>query len=275
MTADALLHVFQLAFVQRIVAVALLASVASGMIGSLVVARRMTYLAAAIAHCVLGGVGASQYLQARFDWSWCTPMFGATVAAVLAAVTIGLLTLRGREREDTVIGAVWAVGMAIGLLCIARTPGYVVDPMAYVFGDILLVSPRDVPRTLLVDGLVLLVVATCWRPIVAVSFDPDFAALRGIRAGRWHLMLLVLTALCVVVLVKLVGLVLAIAMLTLPAATASRLTRTLGGMMAVASALAMIASLGGLALSYIQDLPTGPTMVVVAGAIYLLVRAVR
>ncbi len=268
-----LIELVQLPFVQRIVLVALLAGVAAGMIGSLVVARRTTYLAAAIAHCTLGGIGAAEYLAARFGLAWCTPMLGATAAAVVAALVIGLLTLGRREREDTIIGAVWTVGMAVGLLLLARTPGYVGDPMAYIFGDVLLITPHDVPRTLLVDGVVLLVVAAAWRPILAVSFDPDFAALRGIRAARWHLMLLVLTALCVVVLVKLVGIVLAIALLTLPAAIAGRFTQTLGGMMLAASLTAILVSLAGLTLSYARDLPAGPTIVVVAAALYLLARA--
>lgn len=271
--SPSLIELVQLAFVQRIVLVALLAGVAAGVIGSLVVARRTTYLAAAIAHCTLGGIGAAEYLAARYGLSWCTPMLGATVAAILAALAIGLLTLGRREREDTVIGAVWTVGMALGLLLLARTPGYVGDPLAYVFGDVLLITRHDVPRTLLVVGVALLVIAAAWRPILAVSFDPDFAALRGIRAARWHLMLLVLTALCVVVLVKLVGIVLAIALLTLPAAIGGRLTRTLGGMMFAASGIAIGVSVAGLAISYVQDLPSGPTIVILAAALYLLIRA--
>lgn len=268
-----LIELLHWGFVQRIVLVALLAALAAGMMGSLVVARRTTYLAAAIAHCTLGGIGAAAYLSSRYGLGWCTPMLGATVSAILAALAIGLLSLGRREREDTIIGAVWTVGMAVGLLLLAHTPGYVGDPLAYVFGDILLISRHDVPRSLLVDGVILLVLAAGWRPILAVSFDPDFAALRGIRAARWHLLLLVLTALCVVVLVKLVGIVLAIALLTLPGAIAGRFTRTLGGMMAAASAVAMLASIAGLAISYLRDLPAGPTIVIVAAGLYLLVRA--
>ena len=129
-------------FFRYALVVGLLASVSLGIVGSYVVTRRITYIAAAISHCVLGGIGAALYLNVACGWTWCNPMLGALAAALLSAVVIGLVSLYARQREDTVISAVWAMGMAIGLLFFAKTPGYV-DAMSYLFGDILL----DLRRT--------------------------------------------------------------------------------------------------------------------------------
>ena len=133
----------------------MLGSLAFGIVGSYVVVRRITYIAGAISHCVLGGIGAALYLQYKFDLNWLHPMLGALVVALLAALIIGFVSIYVREREDTVIGALWVFGMAIGLLFIAKTPGYV-DPMGYLFGNILLISKYDL---WMIAGL-----DTCWRP---------------------------------------------------------------------------------------------------------------
>ena len=131
------------AFLQYALIMGLLASVACGVVGSYVVARRISYLAAGIAHSVLGGMGLARYLQVVHGWDWFHPLLGAGLAALLAATVIGLISLRAKEREDTAIGAVWAVGMAIGIIFITRTPGYNQDLMSYLFGNILMVTGND------------------------------------------------------------------------------------------------------------------------------------
>src|SRR5271167_4041305 len=113
-----------------------LSSVALGIIGTYVVTRRISYIAGAISHSVLGGIGAALYLQVVWHCRWCDPMFGAVTAALASALLIGAVSLRAKQREDTVIGAIWSVGMAVGLLFFAKTPGYS-DPMSYLFGNIL------------------------------------------------------------------------------------------------------------------------------------------
>lgn len=246
-----------------------LAAVSFGVVGTYVVAKRITYLAGAIAHCVLGGIGAGLYLQHQVGLAWFDPIYGALLAALLAALIIGLVSLHAKQREDTVIGALWATGMAIGLLFIAKTPGYV-EPMSYLFGNILLISRHDI---WLVTGLNLLVVAVALlfhRQLQAVCFDEEFARLRGINTDFYTLLLLCLTALTVVLLVRVVGIVLVIALLTLPAAVAGIFAATLGRMMIGAVLACLLFVTTGLAVSFNLDLPSGPVIILVAAAGYIL-----
>jgi zinc transport system permease protein len=255
---------------QLALATGVLASIACGIVGSYVVTRRITYIAGAISHCVLGGMGAAGYLKFRYGWGEFTPLWGAVFASIISALIIGLVSLRAKEREDTVIGAIWAVGMATGVLFIAKTPGYDKDLMSYLFGNILMVSPDDL---WLLAGLDLLIVAAgllFYNKFLAVCFDEEFARLRGIAVEFYYLLLLCLIALTVVVLVKVVGIILVIALLTLPAATAGQFARTLTRMMIGATLICMATTIGGLALSYGPDLPAGATMIVLSAAVYVL-----
>jgi len=245
------------------------ASVAFGIVGTYVVTRRITYIAGAISHCVLGGIGASLYLRAVMKWDWLNPMYGAVFAALLAALTIGFVSLRAKQREDTVIGALWSVGMAVGILFIAKTPGYV-DPMSYLFGNILLVSKQDLALVLGLDALVLVLALLFYNKFLAVCFDEKFARLRGINVEFYYLLLLCLTALTVVLLVTVVGIVMVIALLTLPAAVAGQFSSRLWKMMILSIILSMFFTSAGIALSYGSDLPSGPVIIVIAGVSYLL-----
>ncbi len=258
------------AFLRTALAGGLLASVAAGVMGSFVVSRRITYLAGGIAHSVLGGLGAAVYLRWALGWEWVDPIYGAVAAALLSALVIGIVSLRAREREDTLISAIWAVGMAAGVLFIYATPGYAVDPMSYLFGNILMISAREVWLVAALDIVILVVVGAYYRRLVAVAFDEEFARLRGVRVPVFYLVLLCLTALTVVALVAVVGIVLAIALLSLPAAAAGRFSRTIFGMMLLAVALSAVATVGGLAASWGPDLPAGAMIVLVAGGLYLV-----
>jgi zinc transport system permease protein len=261
-------------FLRHALVAGILAGVACGVVGAYVVVRRITYIAGAIAHCVLAGLGLAQYLEVVHQWP-VRPMHGGLAAAVLAALIIGLVTLYAREREDTIIGAVWAIGMAIGILFIALTPGYHEDLMSYLFGNILLVARGDLWTMAVLDGVVVLLGLGLYPQLEAVCFDEEFARLRGLKVELYVLLLMVLTALTVVLLISVVGIVLVIALLTLPAAIAGQLTSTLRAMMAVATILAVTFTTAGLAISYAPDLPAGATTIVVAGTAYLGVSAAR
>ena len=245
------------------------ASVAFGIVGTYVVTRRITYIAGAISHCVLGGIGASLYFRAVMKWDWLNPMYGAVFAALLAALIIGFVSLRAKQREDTVIGALWSVGMAAGILFIAKTPGYV-DPMSYLFGNILLVSKQDLALVLGLDALVLVLALLFYNKFLAVCFDEKFARLRGINVEFYYLLLLCLTALTVVLLVTVVGIVMVIALLTLPAAVAGQFSSRLWKMMLLSICFSMFFTSAGIALSYESNLPSGPVIIVIAGLSYLL-----
>ena len=257
-------------FLRYAFAAGMLASVAFGVVGTYVIARRISYIAAAVAHCVLGGIGVALYLQKEAGLTWCRPMYGAIASALVAAVVIGLVSLYAREREDTVIGAVWAVGMATGVLFLAKTSGYV-DPSSYLLGNILMISRQDLWFVAGLDVAVVGLGLLFYNKLVAVCFDEEFARLRGVRVEVYYLLLLCMTALTVVLLVNVVGIVMVIALLTLPAAVAGQFSRRMWQMMALAVLFCMAFTGVGLGFSYAYELPSGATIILLGGGVYLLV----
>jgi zinc transport system permease protein len=267
-------------FLQLALLAGVLVSVACGIVGTYVVTRRITYIAGGIAHCVLGGIGAARYFAVMHGWQiyhpiygWqpLHPLHGAVVAALLAAIIIGVVSLRAKQREDTVIGALWAIGMATGVLFMAKTDGFSADPMSYLFGNILLVTRSDLWLIVTLDVVVVGLALLFYRQFLAVCFDEEFARLRGIPVEFFYLLLLCLTALTVVLLVTVVGIVLVIALLTLPVAVAGHFSRRLWQMMVWSMILTVVFTTLGLAVSYSPDLPPGATTIMLAGAAYLVV----
>jgi len=254
-------------FLRFAILVGLAISPALGIIGTMVVTRRISSLAGASTHAALGGFGLALFLQRVCMLEWFTPTLGAVIGAVAAAVAVGIVSLCAKEREDTVIGAVWAIGMSIGLLFLDRTPGYV-DWQGYLFGSILLLTPEDLKMTLILDAVILLPTLIFFPALLAMSFDDTFAKLRGIKVSILYLALLVLTALTIVLLINLVGIMLVIALLTLPSAAAGCYTSHLKSTMMLSALFNAIFITAGLILSSILSLPSGPTVVVVAGLVY-------
>ncbi|MGC9329805.1 MAG: metal ABC transporter permease [Candidatus Hinthialibacter sp.] len=250
-------------FLQRAIGMGLLASLACGVIGSYVVVKRIVFISGGIAHAVLGGMGIAYYFGYH-------PIGGAIVFALLSALAIGLISLRTRQREDTIIGALWALGMAVGLIFISRTPGYNTDLMSYLFGNILLASSRDMIIALILDCIIVMMTLLFYKQFLAVCFDEEYAKLQGVRVEAVYLLLLCLIALTVVVLIQVVGIILVIALLTLPAGVAGHYTRSLWGMMIVSILLGAFFTTTGMYLSYQPDLPPGATIITLAGAVYLL-----
>jgi len=259
--------------VQLAVLASLIASVNFGVVGVYVVARRITYIAAAIAHSVLGGIGFAVFARAHWGWLWCGPMLGAAVAAVLSALFIGWVSLCLKEREDTVISVVWSVGMSVGFLFLSFAPGFNGNLESFLVGSILYIAPADLWVMAGLGVVVVLVSLFFYNPLLAVCFDEEFARLRGVNVPVYFLLLLVLTSLSVVLLVQLAGIVLAIALIVLPAATGLHLTGKLWHAMVLASGLAMIQSTSGIAWSYVSELPVGPAIILVSAGMYLVVFA--
>jgi len=253
----------------------LVGSLSFGVVGSYVVARRISYLAAAIAHCVLGGLGAALLLRNRYHWEWVEPIYGAIVAAVLSALVIGWVTLKLKEREDTIISAIWSVGMAVGALCMFFTPGYQTNLEGFMFGNILYTSSSDLWIILALGGVVVGVSALFYNQLLAVCFDAEFAQLRGVRASFFFMLLLLLTSLSVVVLVQMAGIILAIALLVLPAAAASQFRHKLWHVMILSVGLSMAFTFLGTAICYPLDVPAGPAIILLAAIAYGGVLAFR
>lgn len=258
------LHVFiDQNFLRYAVIAGILASIGCGVMGTYVVVRNISYLAGGIAHAVLGGMGAAYY----FGHS---PLGGAIVAALLAALLIGWVSLRWKQTEDSLIGALWAVGMAIGVIFIAKTPGYNADLMSYLFGNILLVSGEDLLLMLALDVIILLCVGLFYKQFLAVTFDEEFARLRGVHAEIYYLLLLCLVALTVVLLIRVVGLILVIALISLPAAISRQYVGTIVRIMCLAIVLGILLTSTGLMISYEYDLPSGATIILLAGAVFFV-----
>lgn len=250
-------------FLQSAMIAGVLASIACGLIGSYVVVMRISYLAGGIAHSVMGGMGIAYFLGG-------SPLVGALIAAVVSALIIGLVKLYWQAREDTLIGALWASGMALGIIFISQTPGYQVDLMSYLFGNILLVAQDDLWLMAGMDLIIVGAIALLYRPFQAVAFDPEFARLRGLPVNLLYLLLLCIVALTVVLLIQVVGLILVIALLTLPAAIAGHYVRTLSSLMALATLLGLCFTSAGLAISYEPDLPAGATIILLAAGCFIL-----
>lgn len=250
-------------FLRLALAMGVLSSLAFGITGSFVVARRITYIAGAIAHAVLGGIGVALYLREAHGWQWAEPLLGAMLAALSCALLIAWIKMMSVEREDSLIGAIWAGGMAIGLLFLARTPGYT-DPMSYLFGNILILSHRELWMVAALDILLIIIGVFYYRQLQSVCFDEEFSRLRGIHTTFFYSLLLCMVALSVVLLVSIVGIVMVVALLTLPAAIASHFTRSLWAMMIWSSLLCMIFTVSGLAISYPLDFPSGAVIILIA-----------
>jgi zinc transport system permease protein len=254
---ETIVEALQFEFMQHALLAGLLVSFASGIIGSLIVVNRMVFLAGGIAHTSYGGIGLAVYFG--------LPIFlGASLFAVAAALLIAALTLKKRHRMETFIGLIWAVGMAIGVIFVDLTPGYNVDLMSYLFGSILAVSTNDLYFMVALLTLILFVVTLRYRDILAVSYDTEYASLRGVNVKFFYTLILVLSALTVVIAIKVVGLILVIAMLTIPVYIAEKLSSSLLAMMFLSGAIATLFTLVGLWISYMYDLTSGASIIIVS-----------
>lgn len=247
----------------------LAASVVSGIIGSYVVVKRIAFISGSISHAVLSGIGLSLWLERSKGIMWLSPMHGAFVAAVFSALLLGWIRANYRQREDSVIAALWSVGMAIGVLFISQTPGFNVELTNFLIGNILWVTPEDLATLFLMDIAVLTIVLLLYNKFLAICFDEDQARLQGVSVDGLYLLLLVLISITIVLLIQTVGVILVMTMLTIPAAIANTFTTRLSSMMMVAVALSCVFCIVGMNLAYTLDWPGGATIALVAGVTYV------
>lgn len=255
-------------FLLLALAAGLAASFASGVIGSFVVVKRIVSISGSIAHSVLGGMGVCLWLRRTYGLTELTPLHGALAAGLLSALLMGWIHMRYKEREDTVIAAIWATGMSIGVIFIALTPGYNVELLNFLFGNILWVSHSDIKLLLSLDVLIAGTVAIFYRRFIAVCFDEEQALLQKAPVHALYLLLLCLVAIAVVLLIQVVGAILVITMLAIPAAIAGTVTQTLARMMLIAILLGALFTLLGMYFSYELNWPPGATISLVAALFY-------
>lgn len=246
------------------------ASILSGIVGSYVVVKRIVFLSGSISHSVLGGIGLCLWLQRAQGIAWVTPLQGAFFTAILSALVVGWIHLYYHEREDSVIAAIWSLGMAAGLLFISKTPGFNVELMNYLTGNLLWVAPNDLYALYVLDAVLLLLVFILHQRFLAICFDEEQARLQGLRVEPLYLLLLVLTSIAIVLLIQVVGIMLVLTLLTIPAAIANLFTTRLSHMMGLAILISMGLALLGTVLAYHLDWPLGATIALFAGCVYIL-----
>ena len=251
-----MLELFQYQFMQRALIAAVLVSIACGVVGSYVVIKRIVSLSGAISHAAFGGVGIGYFLGVN-------PVLAAIPFSIISAIAIGGVKQITSISEDTSIGILWSVGMAIGVIFINLTPGYAPDLFSYLFGSILTVNNTDLYIMLILDIIIISTVYLFRREFLAVSFDEEFSKVVGLPALLVYMLLLALVALSVVVLIKVVGVILLIALFTIPAAISKQYTYNLKNLMVLATILGIVLTVIGLILSYIFNLASGATIVMV------------
>jgi zinc transport system permease protein len=252
----------QYEFMRNALVAGLLASVICGIMGTLVVVNRIVFLSGGIAHAAYGGIGLSFFL----GWPYLvgTLGFSFTAAMVMAAVS-----LKAKHRADTIIGVIWAVGMACGIILMDLTPGYNVDLMSYLFGSILTVPQADLWIMLIVGALIAGFVIYFYKDLLAISYDEEFARIRGVPIRALYFALIGLLAVTIVMVIQVVGLILVIALLTIPPFMVEKYAKSLFQMMMGSSLLGAVFTICGLWLSYAFDLTSGASIVLVAGIAFL------
>jgi len=252
-----MLEALSYGFMQKALMAGLLASLACGVIGALVVVNRIVFIAGGIAHAAYGGVGLAFYL----GWPVlpCTMGFTLAASSIMAAVTVDR-----PHRADTVVGVLWAAGMALGILLVDQTRGYHVDLMSYLFGSILTVPASDLWLMAGLDIFILAVTLTFYKAFAAMSYDYEFARIRNVPVRVLHFLMLAMIACSVVMIIRVVGLILVIALITIPPYIAEQWSRSLIGVMAFSALLCAFFTLAGLWLSYVFNLTSGASIIAVA-----------
>lgn len=265
MIAGALSDALALGFLRDAVIAAALASVLCGIVGVFVVVKRLVVVVGGVSHAAFGGLGACYFLG-------LPPLLGAIVSAVLTAVAVGWPS-EGRGRADATVGVLWALGMALGMLFIHLTPGHAPNLMGFLFGDVLSASTLEVTVLgVLVLGVVA-AVTVFHEDLEAVAFDEVHATVQGLAVRGLRTVLLLVTGVTVVLLMRVVGFLLVMALLCVPPLIALSLVRRFHQALACSVAAALVMTLGGLAASFALDLPSGPAIILVGAALLAATRA--
>lgn len=246
-----------------------LSATASALIGPFIVIKRISFLAGSISHCILGGMGFCLWLKHTYQLNWLDPFYGAVGSALLAALLLGYIRLYFKEKEDALIATIWSSGMALGIVFLSLTPGTKTDFLHLLFGNLLWISFQDLLKLLLLNFLLLFSIKLFYHRLVLLCLDEKLAYLRGVPVKRLYLFLLCLIALSVVILVQVVGTVLVIALLTLPAMIASLFTHQMRSLLIFSSLIALSCNGLGLLTAYHFDIPPSGAITLIATITYL------
>ncbi|WP_073283029.1 metal ABC transporter permease [Fibrobacter sp. UWH6] len=263
-----MLELLSMEFMQNALVAAVLVAVACGVMGTFVVVNRLTSLAGGVAHASFGGVG----LAALLGFS---PMLGSLGFAVACAMLMGILTWRDRKNSDTFIGVIWAGGMALGVILTDLTPGYSGEMMSFLFGSLLTVPLELLYWMVALLVVILVAVVVNFRKFLAISYDPEFARVQGLPVLTYYMALIALIALTVVIAVQAVGMILVIALLTIPAYIAECYAKNLAQMMVMSVVFSLVLVVTGLMLACQLNFVVGPTIIACGVLVYALHFAVK
>jgi zinc transport system permease protein len=258
-----MIEVLQFEFMRHALMAGLLASVICGVMGTLVVVNRIAFLSGGIAHAAYGGIGLALFL----GWNYLVCTLGFSL---VAAMLMALVSLKLKHRSDTIIGVIWALGMALGIILVDLSPGYNVDLMSYLFGSILTVPAFDLLIMLVICLLTIGFVTFYYQGLIAFSYDEEFAQIRGVPVKALYFTLIAILAVAIVMLIQVVGLILVIALLTIPPFIVEKYTRSLAQMMLASSMLGVVFTISGLWLAYAFNLTSGASIIMVAGGVFFL-----
>lgn len=255
-------------FLQHALIGAVLASVVCGIIGTIIVEKKMVMMSGGIAHTAFGGVGMGYFLKIE-------PMVGALIFSVTSALGISRIKRHSTANTDVLIGMFWPLGMALGILFIAFTPGYPPDMSSYLFGDILTVSRQDLITMGFLTGTVILAVTAFFNLIKAYLFDEEFSTALGLHTRLVESLVFILIAVTVVVIIRIVGIILILALLCVPPAIARMITFDLKRVMLLAVFLGALFCMSGLWISYRLGVASGASIVIISVTSYFLVTLIH
>lgn len=247
--------IFEYQYLANALLAAIFAGITCGIVGTYVVARRMVFLCGGITHASFGGLGIALYAGVN-------PIGGALIFATLSAMGIEWASDKGKIREDSAIGIIWSIGMAIGALFMSLTPGYTSGDLAgYMFGSIVTVTPQDITALGIFTLLCVIGTILWWRPIMYLAFDRDFAASQGIASRAASYILTVVVAITIVLAIRIMGIVLLLSLFTIPAVTANILSKSYAKITLLAAIIAVCGAVGGLVASYNWEIPPGTCII--------------
>jgi zinc transport system permease protein len=249
-----------------------LASISSGIIGTYVVIKRISFLAGSLSHAILGGMGLFLYLERTFHLPFLTPLSGAITTSLMCAIIMGYGRYKFKEREDTLISILWSLGMSLGIIFLSATPGPNVDILNYLFGNLLWTGFKDIILLISLLGLVIYFHLKHHMELVALSFDEKQAELSGINCKKLFIKLLILVGIVIVFLIKTVGAILVMSMLTIPAATACHYAKNVKSIVNQSVLLGLIYAIFGVIFAYILNWPPGATITLLASLGYSFVK---
>lgn len=260
--------ILEYSFVQNALLGSLLASIACGLVGTYIVARRLVLISGGITHASFGGIGLGVYFGVN-------PILAAMAFAVASACGVQWMSARGRIREDSAIAVFWTFGMSLGIIFSFMTPGFVADLSSYLFGSILAIGPGDLWVLGIVAATVVATFALLMRTIVCTAFDPVFARSLRLPVPAIEYIMMALTAMTIVATLRLVGIVLAISLLTMPQLTAGIFTYSFPRMATLSILFGMAYCAGGLAVSYWLNVPSGASIIFVSIIIYAALKTIK